>query len=147
MGAMTKHLALGSLALLLATPAAAQKLAPESASGRWSGTGTFFKSDLAEKTGPIPIVLDIRSGKLVSGTVGAATMAGAPVNSGRSLLQIGAGLTGVVGPAPELAKDHVTFLITAITDTTLKGEFHLKSNRMFDARVREGRFVLKRTSR
>jgi len=144
---MTKHAFLLIVALHLPAATRAQALDPSTLTGRWSGTGAFFKADLAEKLGPIPITLEFKSGELIAGTVGDARLGRVRATSARRLIQISTKLTGRVSPAPELDKDYFVLLITAVSDSSLKAEFHLKSNGIFDARVREGRVTLTRDAR
>ena len=142
---MLKHimLALG----IAATSAYGQTLDPARLSGRWTGTGTFFKPELQEKAGPVRMTVEFADGKLVTGEVGGAKAQRAPVKSGRRLLQVTSKLQGVIGAAPELDKDTFVLLITTLSDSTASGEFHLKTNALYDPRMREGRVSLRRVSR
>ena len=144
---MTKHSLLLVAALHLPAVIHSQALDPATLSGRWSGTGTFFKADLAEKLGPIPITLEFKSGELIAGTVGEARLGRVRATSARRLIQVSTRLTGRVSPAPELDKDYFVLLIIGVSDSSLKAEFHLKSNGIFDPRVREGRVTLTRADR
>ena len=142
---MIKYL---TIVLALATATAnGQTLDASRLTGRWAGEGVFFKSALAEQLGPLPIRLEFSEGRLVSGEVGRAQAGPAKVSSGRRMLQLTSKLKGRIGPAPALDKDTFVLLITALTDSTATAEFHLKTNALFDSRVREGRLSLRRTAR
>ena len=143
---MTKHIAI-HLILATAIPAVALSQSPDIArlAGCWEGTGNFFKPELADKLGPLDMTLEFKDGRLVTGRVGAATLGAAPLSAGRSMLQLNAKITGRIGAAPELEKDRFVLLVTSLRDSLATGEFHLKSNSIFDPRVREGRVSLTRS--
>jgi hypothetical protein len=145
---MTKHRILLTLtALVLTAPVSAQKLSSEKLDGRWTGSAAFFKPDLAEKIGELTVELEFKSGELVAGTVGSARVARAKVAASRSILQLTSKLTGRIGSVAELDKEYFILLVTAVSDSNIKAEFHLKSNRAFDPKVREGWVILRRAGR
>ena len=143
---MTKHIAL-HLILAIAIPAVALSQKPDVGrlTGCWQGTANFFKPELAEKIGPVDLTLEFKDARLISGKVGAATLGAAPVSTSRGTLQLNAKVTGRIGPAPELEKARFILMVTSLKDTLAIGELHLKSNSIFDPRVREARVSLSRS--
>ena len=142
-----KRVAFVVLALTLAVLAAAAPQALDAAklTGRWRGDGVFFKADLRDQLGPIPLTVEFKADHSATGAVGGATMQSAHVaSSTRTRIEVTAKLAGAISADPRLAKDHLALIITAITDSTVQAEFHLKSNAVLDPRMREGRVTLTR---
>ena len=121
-----------------------QPLRPAQLTGSWVGTGTFFDRALQERAGPIPISLVVDSRRSGMGRVGGATLDGIEVRERADHLEIAAKLTGDIGVAELESKEYLVFVVTAVNDSTARAEFHLKSNRVFDFRMREGQVTLKR---
>lgn len=123
--------------------------------GDWTGSIQFFDLALADRVGTLPITLSFappgaRSGAPSgppsgTGRLGAATVQVTQARAHRDRLEV----VGTLDTAPHrnnaLAKKHLVVLITRVTPTQLTGEVHLKSNRVFDPRMREGYVVLERT--
>jgi hypothetical protein len=131
--------------LLLGTPLRMQERQdPIQLSGHWVGTGTFFDKQLAMRVGAIPIAITFDDNNSGSGTIGVASLQGMQVRGRGKNVQVTARLTGPVHSDGALAKQHVVLIVTAISDSTMKAEFHLKSNGFFDPRMREGAMLLRR---
>jgi hypothetical protein len=141
-----RPLALALLALATFRPARSQPQAidPAKLVGRWSGSGSFFSADLQKRVGSLPFVTEFKPDRSGSGSVGQATLQDVRIKPTRDHIEVKAKLVGSIGADPALAKDHLILLVTMRNDSTLQGEFHLKSNEMFDSRMREGRVVLTR---
>lgn len=137
-------LAVLALTALLSMPAASQSVDASKLTGRWSGTGTFFKADLRERLGAVPFFAEFKADRSGTGRVGGATMEKVRVKPSRAYVEVSATLTGAVSSDPALAKHQVVLLITAATDSTLDAEFHLKANAFLDPRMKEGRVTLRR---
>lgn len=113
--------------------------------GTWSGTGAFFKQEAHEQFGTVAIVLESTNGSAVTGKVGGATLTDARARKIREVIEITGKLTGVVIAKPGAeTKDRFVLLVTSRSDSSMKAEFHLKSNRWFDAKMMEGRVMLRR---
>ena len=137
-------LSLLAVATLLPARGKSQTLDPARLVGRWSGTGSFFNAELQKKVGPLPVTTEFTADRSGTGRIGGATLQDMRIRPARDLIEIKAKLAGAVGSDPMLAKDHVVLLVTALSDSTIEGEFHLKSNSVFDPRMREGRLLLRR---
>ena len=142
---MTK-LVLCLLVVATLVPVRSTAQAPDAArlAGRWSGSGTFSDADVRKKVGSIPFAVEFKADRSVTGRVGNATLQDARMKSARDLIEVRAKLTGSIGADPVLAKDYLVLLVTKVNDSTIRAEFHLKSNLTFDPRMREGRVVLTR---
>ncbi len=112
--------------------------------GKWSGTGTFFNAELHQRVGALTFEASFDAKSSGAGRIGAARLEQVRVESRQDHIEIKAKLAGTVANDPRLEKDHVVFVITSVSDSTMQGEFHLKSNGVFDPRMREGRMTLRR---
>jgi hypothetical protein len=130
--------------VLAAARVDAQSPDPAKAVGRWTGVGSLFSPDLSERVGPLPFSLDLADNRTGTGRLGDASLAVVKWSARREVLEIRADLSRAVGSDPALAKRHVVLVITAITDSTMQGEFHLKSNYWYDPTMREGRVLFAR---
>ena len=111
-------------------------------SGNWSGVGQFFSAEVQKAVGPLPVTLQLADGRPVAGKVGEATMRDLQMKSSRDRIELTAKLSSRAAQA--LDKDHVVLVVTAVTDSSIVAEFHLKSNGVFDPFMREGRVQLSR---
>jgi hypothetical protein len=123
----------------------AQSLDPAKLIGRWSGHGAFYSPDLRKKVDSLPFALEIERDHSGSGRVGDVSLRDVRVRQTRHYIEVRAKLARPVSTDPALAKDHLVLVFTALDDSTASGEFHLKSNAMYDIRMREGRLQLART--
>lgn len=131
--------------VLSATNAFAQKSDSIMPIGKWSGVGTFFKQNAHEQFGTIPIALESTNGSAVTGKVGGAVLVDGRARKIREVIEITGKLAGAVIAKPGLeTKDRFVLLVTSRGDSSMNAEFHLKSNAWFDARMMEGRVVLRR---
>ena len=138
--------ALSLLAMLVPIGAAgAQTRDPAKLVGRWSGHGTFFSAELKKKVDSLPFVLHIEPDHSGTGRVGEAEMREVRVKPTRDYIEIRAKLARPVAADPAFAKDRLVLVFTAVGDSTAEAEFHLKTNFVYDLRMREGRVVLTRT--
>src|SRR5689334_12449742 len=93
------------VAFAVALPAAApaQTLDVTKLTGRWQGSGVFFKADLRDRLGSIAFTAEFKADRTGTGRVGGATMqdvhVGAPA---RRQIEVTATLTGAIGPDPAL---------------------------------------------
>jgi cyanophycinase len=133
-----------AVATILPRHGSSQDLDPARLVGRWSGSGSFFNAELQKKIGTLPVVTEFTADRSGTGRIGDATLTDVRIRPARERIEIRAKLSGSVGADRALAKDHVILVITALSDSTLEGEFHLKSNSVYDPRMREGRLVLRR---
>ena len=62
----------------------------------------------------------------------------------RDYIEVRARLARPVTADPAVAKDRLVIVITALSDSTVEAEFHLKTNFVYDLRMREGHVVLTR---
>ena len=132
-------------ALIPASSVAAQSPDPSKLVGHWTGHGTFFDARLRQRVDSIPFVLHIEPDGSGAGAIGEATLQGARVERNRDYINVKARLSRPVAADPALAKEWMVLVVTALTDTTVQAEFHLKSNSIYDLRMREGRVVLVRS--
>ena len=135
------------LLLVAVVPACAvdaQTRDPGKLVGRWSGTGTFFNAKLQEKVGSLPFVLQVEPGRSGTGSVGEAALQDVRVIPTRHYIEVRAKLARPVASDPSVAKDRLVLVVTTLTDSTVEAEFHLKTNFVYDLRMREGRVVLTR---
>lgn len=112
--------------------------------GRWSGNGTFYSAELQRKVDSLPFVLTIEPDRSGSGQVGVAVLQDVRVKPTRDYIEVRAKLARPVAADPALAKDRLVLVVTALSDTTVEAEFHLKTNFIYDLRMREGRVRLSR---
>ena len=131
-------------ALLVPATGEAQSLDPAALTGRWSGSGTFFSADMQRKASSLAFILDVKADGSGTGRIGDAAFQIVRVNPARDRIELRARLTGSLGTDPALAKNHLVLVITAVDDRRMEAEFHLKSNFLFDPRMRDGHVVLTR---
>lgn len=124
---------------------AAQSADPSKLVGRWSGSGTFFSAELQKKVDSLPFVLHIEPDGSGTGRIGEAELRDVRVKPTRDYIEVRAKLARPVASDPALAKDRLVLVVTAVGDSTVEAEFHLKTNFVYDLRMREGRVVLTRT--
>ena len=122
----------------------AQNLDPRKLTGRWSGNGTFFDTELQKRVGAVPFAFEIAADRSGTGHAGAAEMQDVHVKPAGNYIEVKARLTRPVAADPKLEKDRLVLVVTAVSDSTVEAEFHLKSNFVYDLRMREGRVVLTR---
>jgi hypothetical protein len=141
---MTKLL-LGLLASVVPFCAGrAQALDPGKLVGRWTGRGVFFSAELRKKVDSLPFVLEIERDRTGTGRVGDVSLQDVRVMRTRRYIEVRARLARPVSADPSLAKDRLVLVFTALDDNTASGEFHLKTNFVYDIRMREGRVLLAR---
>ena len=133
-----------AIAALLPARSESQTLDPARLVGRWSGTGSFFDAELRQRVGAVPLAVELASDRTGTGRIGQAAMNDVQVKPTRNYIEVRAKLAGAVAPDRQLGKDRLVIVITAVTDSTIEAEFHLKSNFVFDPAMREGRVTLTR---
>ena len=133
-----------AVATLFPARAAAQALDPARVVGRWSGNGTFFDDDLQRKIGSIPFVIELSPERSGTGRVGQATLSDVRVKPARREIEVRAKLASPVAADPAVAKECLVLIITTVSDSTIQAEFHLKSNFIYDPRLKQGRVTLAR---
>ena len=130
---------------LLPARTRSQSPAPARLIGRWAGSGTFFNRDLQAKVGPVPFVAEFKTDSAGTGRIGRATLQDLRVvRSTRDYVEVRAKLSEFIGQDPAVAKNRLVLVITKLDETTIEAEFHLKSNFIYDPRMREGRVTLTR---
>ena len=112
--------------------------------GRWSGTGTFFSAELRQKVDSVPFVLHIEPDRSGTGRVAGVALQDVQMKRTRHYIEVRARLERPIASDPALAKDRLVLVVTALNDSTAEAEFHLKSNFIYDLRMREGRVTLAR---
>ena len=112
--------------------------------GRWSGTGTFFNAELQKKVGSLPFVLQVEPDRSGTGRVNGVALQDVRVVPTRHYIEVRARLARPVAADPAVAKDRLVMVVTALSDSTVEAEFHLKTNFVYDLRMREGHVVLTR---
>ena len=122
----------------------AQSVDPSKLVGRWSGSGTFFSADLRQKVDSVPFVLHIEPDRSGTGRMAGVALHGVQMKPTRHHIEVRARLERPIAPDPALAKDRLVLVVTAVTDSTAEAEFHLKTNFIYDLRMREGRVTLAR---
>ena len=131
------------LAALAATAVASQTRQSAPIEGEWVDTGDFFQPDLRKVNGVLACTLRISAKGTSSGSIGGVNLEDVRVHEGGTYLQVSARLPQPVSPTLR-TKEHVLFVITLLNDSTMHGEFHLKSNRVYDIRMREGELAMHR---
>ena len=124
--------------------AAAQRPDASKLVGRWSGTGTFFNAELRKKADSLPFELDIAPDRSGSGRVDAVDLREVRVKPTRDYVEVRAKLARPIRSDRALAKDRLVLVVTALSDSTVEAEFHLKTNFVYDLTMREGRVLLTR---
>jgi hypothetical protein len=66
------------------------------------------------------------------------------VRPNRDYIEVRAKLSRPVAADPAFAKDRLVLVVTSLGDSTANAEFHLKTNFIYDVRMREGHVVLAR---
>ena len=84
MAAMKHFLSLLAFAVALPAAATSQTLDAAKLTGRWSGTGTFFKAELREQLGSVDFSAEFKADHSGTGRVGGATMEGVRVKPSRA---------------------------------------------------------------
>ncbi len=135
---------LSTMLLFLPCGVGSQAAPAVAITGRWAGTGTFFDKSLREKAGPVALDLEFGGNGSATGSVGKARLRDARVRAVRELIELSAALDGAIADNSLLDKDHVVLLVTRRDSLSIDAEFHLKSNRYFDPRMREGHVTLRR---
>jgi hypothetical protein len=130
--------------IMSASQGSTQTRNPGTLVGRWSGTGTFFNADLQKKVGSLPFVLHLAPDRTGTGSVGGVPLRDVRVLPTGRYLEVRAKLARPVASDPAVAKDRLVIVVTALSDSTANAEFHLKTNFVYDLRMREGRVVLTR---
>jgi hypothetical protein len=129
---------------LLPERSASQTLDAGRVVGRWSGSGSFFDAELRQKAGAVPFVVEIAADRSGSGRIGDAVLNDVQVKPTRNYIEMRAKLAGPLGKGAAPSKDRLVIVVTAVTDSTIEAEFHLKSNFAFDPWMQEGRVLLTR---
>lgn len=130
----------------LAAPLAARAEGPDAAklAGHWTGQGRFYDADVQKRHGSIPFDLSVSPDLVLSGTVGGAAIRPARGKRHRQQVDFELLLTGDVLPGADFKKDHLVLVITGATGEAVSGDFHLKSNFIFDLTMRPGALELRR---
>ena len=122
----------------------AQTIDPSKLVGRWSGTGTFFSTELRQKVDSVPFVLHIEPDRSGTGRVAGVALQDVQMKRTRHHIEVRARLERPIASDPALAKDRLVLVVTALNDSTAEAEFHLKTNFIYDLKMREGRVTLAR---
>jgi hypothetical protein len=122
----------------------AQSVDPDKLVGRWSGTGTFFNAELRQKVDSVPFVLTIDPDRSGTGRVAGVALQGVRMKATQHYVEVRAKLERPIASDPAFAKKWLVLVVTALDDSTAEAEFHLKSNSIYDLRMREGRVTLAR---
>ena len=117
--------------------------------GIWIGKGRFYDQHLDAEYGKVRVEIEIHPDNSVSGTVGGAFLERGAIKSRPNDFLIEAELIGKVfdaGSLPGEKKDTVVFILKPPGDAGTDGDFHLKTNVVFDFTMRAGELKLARAS-
>ena len=123
----------------------AQALDADKLIGRWSGRGVFYSADLRKKVDSLPFVIEIERDRAGTGRVGDVSLRDVRVTRTRRYVEVRAKLARPISTDPALAKDRLVLVFTALDGSIASGEFHLKTNFVYDLRMQEGRVQLARS--
>jgi hypothetical protein len=124
--------------------AAAQRVDPNKLVGRWSGAGTFFNAELRQKVDSVPFVLQIEPDRTGTGHVAGIALRDIAMKQNGRYVEVRARLARPIASDPALDKDRLVLVFTTVSDTAAEAEFHLKTNFVYDLKMREGRVTLAR---
>lgn len=122
----------------------AQPLDPDGLPGNWIGSGRFYNREFQDAFGSVGFELQIERDLTMSGTVGSAVLTPVKPRVEAGAVVYAATLRGEIRPGSAFQKDHMVLLLTATGPTRMTGDFHLKSNFVFDWSMRPGELVLTR---
>jgi hypothetical protein len=148
--AMTRLLRSALIALValvaLVAPLGARAEGPDAAklAGHWTGQGRFYNADFQKQHGSIPFDLTVSPDLVLSGTAGGAAITPARGERHGQQVDFELLLTGDVLPGTDFKKDHLVLVVTRADGAAVSGDFHLKSNFVFDLTMRPGALELKR---
>ena len=131
--------------VLLACTSFAQAIDSSKLAGSWVGAGRFYNAKLRTETGSLPFVLHVQPNLTVSGTVGGASLQPCKPKRTGDRIEFEVTLRGEVSPEKRLQKGYLVLLITQVDGEKLSGDFHLKSNLIFDWNMRPGELQAIRT--
>ena len=115
--------------------------------GTWVGKGRFYDRSVNGEYGKFEVTMEIHPDNTVSGSVGGASLADGVIKSRPGDFLIEAELIGQVfdtGSLPGEKKDTVVFILKPPGDAGTDGDFHLKTNLLFDFSMRAGALDLSR---
>ena len=114
--------------------------------GRWEGQGYFYNVDFGIEHGTVEFELKIDEDFNVSGTIGSAQISGAEmtVDTWNGGYKIEATIEGKIFPGKAFDKKYVVFLLKTPQGRNIQGDFHVKSNLIFDFTMRPGAISLQK---
>ena len=114
--------------------------------GRWEGQGNFYNVNFSIEHGSVEIDLRIDDALNISGSVGSAQISGAEltVDDWNDGYKIEAKVEGRMFPGKSFEKDYVVFLLKEPEGGVIQGDFHVKSNLIFDFTMRPGAISLRK---
>jgi len=131
--------------ILLACTSFAHAFDGSKLAGTWAGSGRFYNAKLRTESGPLRFVLHFQPDLTVSGTVGGATLQPCKPRRTGDKVEFEVALRGEISPDKNLHKTYLVLLITQLDGEKLSGDFHLKSNLIFDLNMRPGELQATRT--
>ncbi|NQV13814.1 hypothetical protein HQ531_00040 [bacterium] len=112
--------------------------------GSWNGEGRFYNVKLSAEVGKLSFQLEIKPDFSITGQVGNATLRDAKlsVDEHNGGYMIKGQLEGKIFTGSDFHKKNVIFLMHIPEGDEINGDFHLKSNFIFDFSMRPGEFTL-----
>lgn len=131
--------------VLLACTSFAHAIDSSKLAGTWVGAGRFYNAKLQTETGSLPFVLHFQPDLTVSGSVGGASLQPCKPKQAGDRIEFEITLHGEISPVKSLHKGYLVLLITQAAGEKLSGDFHLKSNLIFDWNMGPGELQATRT--
>lgn len=133
-----------SLLWLVSSAIGAQPFHPDMLVGNWVASGRFYNQAFQHEFGSVDFDLQIDKDWTLRGHVGSSSITPVkPTLEGQTIVYA-ATLQGAIRPGSSFAKDRLVLLLTSAEGGKISGDFHLKSNFIFDWSMRPGEFVATR---
>ena len=113
--------------------------------GSWEGSGRLFNVKTNDLIGEIPFSIAVHPDNSVSGDLGDSHLVDARIEEWRYGYRVKGALEGDVKKGVKLDKDCLFILLSSVDEEKIDGDFHIKSNFVFDFSMEVGGFTLTRS--
>jgi hypothetical protein len=113
--------------------------------GSWEGSGRLYNVKTNDLIGRIPFSIAVHPDNSVSGDLGDSQLMDARIEEWRYGYRAKGTLKGEVKNGVKLDKNCLFILLSSIDEEKIDGDFHIKSNFVFDFSMEVGGFTLTRS--